>query len=163
MIDMHALTSAATALKAAFDISKVALNLRDEAMIRAKVTEMQGEISAALASAISAQTDQMAMLERVRELEKEVAELEAWDTEKTRYELKEVGPGAFARCVKPDAKGPDPIHCICPTCYKWRQAIPLQAQSLAVQRQRGDTSRKCPVCGTVVAFARNPDWKPAAK
>lgn len=162
MVDMHALASAATALKAAFDISKVALNLRDEAMIRAKVTEMQGEISAALASAITAQTDQMAMLERVRELEKEVANLKAWDAEKTRYELKEVGPGAFARCVKPAAKGADPPHCICPTCYERRQAIPLQAPSWAVQRDRGgDTSRSCPACGTTVAYARNPDWRPA--
>jgi hypothetical protein len=70
MVDMAAIASAATALRSAYELSKAALGVRDEAMIRAKVIEMQAEISSALAGAITAQTDQFAALDRVRELEK---------------------------------------------------------------------------------------------
>jgi hypothetical protein len=157
MVDMAAIAGAATALRSAYELSKAALGVRDEAMIRAKVIEMQAEISSALASAITAQTDQFAALDRVRELEKEVTELKAWDVEKSRYELKEVGPGAFARAVKPDARGSDPMHYICPTCYERGKKTPLQALSLVEQRRGGDI-RTCSTCKTAVAFARNPDW-----
>ena len=81
MVDMAAIAGAATSLKTAIDISKIALGLRDESLIRTKVLEMQGEISSALASAIAAQTDQLAILQRISDLEKEITQLKAWDAE----------------------------------------------------------------------------------
>ena len=100
MVDMAAIAGAATSLKTAIDISKIALSLRDESLIRTKVLEMQGEISSALASAIAAQTDQLAILQRINDLEKEVAQLKAWDADKQRYELQNVGLGSLAYVVK---------------------------------------------------------------
>lgn len=47
MVDMTAITSAAGDLKAAYDLSKTAISVHDAAAIRAKVAEMQGEISSA--------------------------------------------------------------------------------------------------------------------
>jgi hypothetical protein len=80
-----------------------------------------------------------------------------WDAEKGRYELKEVGPGAFARAVKPDVQGSDPMHYICPTCYEQGKKTPLQALSQMEQRRAGDI-RTCFTCKTAVAFSRNPNW-----
>src|ERR1700676_1864317 len=102
MIDMGAIVSAAGALKTAYDLSKAAIGLHDAALIRAKVTEMQGEISSALASAIEAQTAQMAMLKQVGDLEKEIANLKAWEDEKKRYALKKLDPGELVYSLKPE-------------------------------------------------------------
>jgi hypothetical protein len=119
MVDMAAIASAAGALKTAFDISKTALSLRDASLIKAKVTEMQGEISSALASAIAAQTDQLAMLERERDLEKEVAHLKAWDADKERYQLERLPPGVHVYTLQQDmAKPGETPHSICKTCYQ---------------------------------------------
>ena len=93
MVDMAAIAGAATSLKTAIDISKIALGLRDESLIRTKVLEMQGEISSALASAIAAQTDQLAILQRISDLEKEITQLKAWDAEKENYDLKPIARG----------------------------------------------------------------------
>lgn len=118
MVDMAAIGAAATALNTAINIAKAAVGLRDAEMIRAKVLEMQGEISSALASAIAAQTDQFAMLQRVQELEKEVARLKSWETEKERYELKKYAPGVFFYTLKESEARSEPIHSLCAKCYE---------------------------------------------
>lgn len=146
-MDMAAIAGAASALKAAYDLSKAALGAHDAAVIRAKISEMQGEISSALASAITAQTEQLALLKRVDELEKQVANRKAQDRELKRYELVELPPGVWIRRLKEGAAKPgEPIHPACPTCYGRREIQPLH---------RGETSSgvydmTCKACGTVL-------------
>jgi hypothetical protein len=156
MVDMAAIAGAASALKTAFDISKVALGLRDAALIRAKVTEMQGEISTALAGAIAAQTDQLAMLQRVNDLEKEVADLKAWEAEKQKYELKDVGHGAFAYVRKADAEPTEPPHWLCTNCYNSGKKSIL----LRTEKHMGfqNVLWSCPACSATLTinFAVSP-------
>ncbi|MFI5021149.1 MAG: hypothetical protein ACHQRJ_05790 [Alphaproteobacteria bacterium] len=148
MVNLSAIAGVASAVKSIYELSKTALELHDAAMIRAKVLEMQGEISAALASAITAQTDQMAMLEEVRELKAEVTRLKNWETEKQRYELKQVGHiGGTAYVIKPAMQGAEPIHCICPACYERANKYILQPQPGA---PRVNTPWACPECKSVV-------------
>src|SRR6266542_2735441 len=145
MVDMAAIAGAAGALKSALDLAKTALGMRDPALIRAKISEMQGEISSALASAITAQTDQLAMLNRVGDLEKEVARFKAWDAEKDRYALEERPPGVFVWTLKQEAAKPgEPIHCICPTCYQRDKKSVLQAG----ETSHGAHELTCHECGT---------------
>jgi hypothetical protein len=129
MVDMAAIAAAASALKSAFDLSKTALSLRDATLLHGKITEMQGEISSALASAITAQTDQMAMLKRVSDLEKEITDLKAWETEKQRYELKAISYGAFAYVLKVETQGSEPPHQICAGCYQHSKKSILQRKA----------------------------------
>ncbi len=145
MVDMAAIAAAASALKNAYDISKAALGMRDAALVQSKIGEMQGEISSALASAIAAQTDQMAMLRRIGELEKEVVNFETWKTEKERYELKELAPqGIYAYAIKEAVRGAEPAHWICPDCYESRHKSVLQQ----VTRYPGAADvRLCQRCG----------------
>jgi hypothetical protein len=93
VVDMTAIAGLVSSLKAATDISKAMIGLRDTALIQGKVIELQGIILSARQSALSAQSDQFTLLERVRDLEKKLADLGAWGAEKTRYELKEVCAG----------------------------------------------------------------------
>lgn len=114
-------------------------------MMRAKIIEMQGEISSALANAIAAQTDQMAMLQRVSDLEKEVANLKAWNAEKENYELQAIARGAVAYMLKPDARGSEPPHWLCTHCYENGKREMLQpaaqASSVWVYRCQGCDSK----------------------
>jgi hypothetical protein len=75
---------------------------------------------------LSAQQEQAALLERVRELEKQMADLETWETEKQRYELKTVYPGGLARVMKSGMENGEPPHWLCANCYENRKKSYLQ-------------------------------------
>jgi RNase P subunit RPR2 len=145
MVDMAAIAGAASALKSAYDLSKAALSAHDHAVVRAKITEMQGEISAALASAITAQTEHMATLSRVRELEAELAERNAWDAERKRYRMERLPPGVLVYTLKEEMAEPDDIpHHICPTCYHRGKKSPLHSDAPGM----GIHHLTCHECGT---------------
>jgi hypothetical protein len=74
---------------------------RDAGLLQAKVIELQGVILSAQGSALASQSAQFALLEQVRALEAEMAKMKAWDSEKSRYELRKFANGAFAYLLKP--------------------------------------------------------------
>jgi hypothetical protein len=116
--------------------------------------KLHGEVLAAMQGAIAAQTREATLLDRVSQLEKEMARFEAWDAEKQRYELKDFGAGAFAYSLKANARGGEPAHQICPTCYENRRKSILQI----VPGNNARTAlgiravHRCPVCKTEVAL-----------
>jgi hypothetical protein len=110
---------------------------------------MQGEISTALASAITAQTDQLTMLKQVGDLEKEISNLKAWEDEKKRYKLERFDPGVLVYSLKPeDARG-EPPHYLCATCYQNGMKSILQATTEIRYSRR---VHLCPQCKTELAF-----------
>lgn len=123
------------AIKSAFDIAKGLKNIDDAARLNTAVIELQEKI-------ITAQSAQATLIERIGELEKEIASFEKWDGEKQRYELKNVGWGAFAYMLKPNERGATPPHWICTNCYEHDQAVTLQ---LMFHVNRGQVWT-CPSC-----------------
>ena len=121
-------------LKVITDLAKLMIDARDASVIRAKAIELQREIIAAQSCALAAQTDQLALLERKRELEKEVADLKAWEAEKEKYELANVRPQnhpsgtAFAYALKEAAGATEPKHFLCANCYQQGQKSILQRE-----------------------------------
>ena len=99
-----------SAVKTAFDIAKGLKDIDDASRRNAAVIELQEKI-------LTAQSAQAALIERVGYLEKEVARFETWETEKQRYELKDVGMGSLAYSVKDAMRGSEPPHQICAACY----------------------------------------------
>lgn len=145
MVDMAAITGAASALKTAYDLGKAALGAHDAAVVKAKISEMQGEIHSALSSAISAQTEQVALLKRVDKLEKQLADRKAFDRDMKRYELVELPPGIYIRQLKASAAAPgEPIHSICPTCHGNGKKFPLHKS----EPNHGVYHLTCHSCGT---------------
>lgn len=116
MVDL-AIGAAISGLKAAGELAGGFVKLRDEAMIQSKVIELQTVILAAQSSALAAQSEQFTLLETKRELEARIAELEAWDAEKKRYGLTDLGGGRVAFALKPDAQGAEPDHQLCTACF----------------------------------------------
>jgi hypothetical protein len=66
-----------TSLRAALDITKATIGLRDAQVFRSKAIELQGVIAEALGQVIEAREAHSAQIDRVRALEAEVAGLKA--------------------------------------------------------------------------------------
>ena len=102
-----------------------ALRDMDNAMARnGAVIELQGQI-------LAAQEDYAKLRQTVGALEAEVAHLKAWNAEKAKYELKMLETGSPVYMLKPDERGTEPPHWLCPNCYsqgKKRFLQPMGAQ-----------------------------------
>jgi hypothetical protein len=125
------------ALKTAFDMAKGLKDIDNAVSRNAAVIELQEKI-------LTAQQAQSTLVERVNELEKTVAGFEKWDTEKEKYDLKEIYPHNFAYEIKPNARGSQPAHLICATCYENGKKVILQSSSYV--------HLSCPACNTQVQF-----------
>jgi hypothetical protein len=151
MVDMAMISGAMSALRAAGDLTKLIIASHDANVMREKAVELQTQILTAQQNALTAQSDQFMLLERVRQLEKQIADLEAWDTEKQRYKLEIVARGATVYALKEKDGGPEPPHWICSTCYQNNKKSVLQAGPPG--KPGADfrmTIWKCNPCGTEI-------------
>src|SRR5208282_5591088 len=105
---------------------------------------------------LAAQAAQSDLIERLRELEQQVADFEKWDAEKEKYELKSVAGGAFARMLKPEARRTEPPHWLCTRCYENRKASIMQL----LARMSDIAAYKCPECSNTFRIGRGiePKW-----
>lgn len=117
MPDMGSISAAIGGLKTAADIAKGFLDLKEAASVQGKVIELQGVILAAQSSALAAQSDQFSLLEEIRGLKQKMADLEAWNAEKQRYELKALATGIVAYSLKPSMSNGEPAHYLCANCF----------------------------------------------
>jgi len=99
------------AIKTAFDLAKGLKDIDDAARRNAAVIELQEKI-------LAAQQEQMALVERISELEREVRGFETWEAQKKRYQLTDYGGGTFAYALKPEEAQGEPEHRICAHCYE---------------------------------------------
>jgi hypothetical protein len=112
-----------SAFKAMFDLAKGLKDINDSTVRNSAVIELQAQI-------LSAQGAQSAALEHIRELEKKVAKFEAWNADKQRYELKDVGLGSLAYVAKEGMRGTEPPHQICASCYPHGKKSILQPRDI---------------------------------
>ena len=130
------------AFKAMLDIAKGLKDISDATIRNAVAIELQEKI-------LIAQEEQSALIERVRELEIQVAEFETWDAEKQRYELTDFGGGTLAYVLKPSVTGVEPPHRICPACYQSGHKSILQSSGPVATGQK---KYACPACKTDFFF-----------
>jgi rubrerythrin len=140
-----------SALNSAFGMAKALKDINDTAVRNAAVIDLQGQI-------LTAQEAQAALVERVRQLEEEVANFKTWEAEKQRYEMKTLGSGVFVYMLKPETRGAEPPHWVCANCYGNQKASILQSTG---EMTVGRPSFRCPSCKTTVVLSRNlatPQW-----
>ena len=138
MTDVSAILSLGTHLKLAADLLKSVLDLGDRAAsssqvaselvesLNTKIRELHAEIVAAYASAFTAQADQFALANRVRELEEQLMQAKDWSAEKERDVMHAVDAGAFAYVLKPGVKPAEPPHWLCQQCFQQQRKSVLQ-------------------------------------
>lgn len=128
-------------LKSALDLAKGLKDIDNATRRNSAVIELQEQI-------LAAQSAQSELVESVRDLKARVVELETWDAEKQRYELKEVGLGSFAYVVKEGMRGGEPPHQICAYCYQRGHKRILQPGSTGYAK-----GLFCPDCKTTIPIS----------
>lgn len=131
MVDITDIQGMVSSLQSVTEIAKTIVGLHNSSAIKAKVGELQSAVLSAQQSAMSAYSAHSTLVERVRELERQVTEMEAWETEKQRYELHQLPPGTYLYRIKPEMQGSEPMHYICANCYQSRQKSILQGGGLS--------------------------------
>jgi hypothetical protein len=96
--------------KSMLEIAKGLKDMTDASARNAVAIELQEKILAAHAT-------QTELVETATTLKSRVAELEAWDADKNRYELKEIQTGVTAYTLKEGMEDGEIPHYLCPNCY----------------------------------------------
>ena len=129
MVDMALIGGVANSLNVALNISKALLGIRDQALIQEKVVELLSVITTAHQANMAGHLAQLALVDRVRELEQQIIAMKDWGAEKQRYQLEKLPhSGAFAYSVKPGMEAGEPPHWICATCYQDGKKSVLQSE-----------------------------------
>ncbi len=148
---MYAEISAAlSSLKTLTDIVRAANSMSNRLEMLDAVTSVQQNLSQALAANLAGVEKQMALLQRVTELEAQVAELGLWDRKSKDYRLQAVGSSKrhFAQVYHPGTDSPQVRHWACAKCFQERQVFVLNAtQGTGFHGRDG---YKCPNCATVI-------------
>lgn len=109
-----------SAFKTMFDMAKALKDINDAAIRNSAVVELQEKI-------LTAQAAQAQLIERIRELEEDVASFDKWDTEKERYHLIHAyRGGSVVYALKPEAAKGEALRWICASCYQQRKKGILQ-------------------------------------
>ena len=132
--------------KSLYDSAKALKDINDTTIRNGAIIELQEKI-------LAAREAQTMLLERIGELEKEVADFKTWEKEKQKYEMKVFSPGSVVYALKVQAQGAEPSHDICANCYEDGKKSFLRrkpANRLAVQHFEKDTP-VCPRCHSSVS------------
>ena len=141
-MDMSLIQGAITGLKTASDIAISMSKLNTLSQVQEKSFELGQVIIAAQAATFSAQSAQSAMVEEIRTLKEEIANIKAWETQKQRYKLNAPWDGTVVYALKESMANGEPPHWICTSCYEnGRKSILNQ-----IQGKDYDFMVVCPVC-----------------
>ena len=143
------ITEGLAGLKTALEILKVMKKSQASGQILTEVADLQTALIEVQHGIMAANQTHAADIERIRELEKEVAHLKAWGDEKKRYELKQIDGGFFAYMLKPEHRGMEPPHWLCATCYSKGEPGFMQIQGRT--KDENHVTIKCGTCGATAA------------
>jgi hypothetical protein len=152
MDDDSAIAGLIASLRATVEIVKAIRDSDDASLTQTKVPELTREIMSALSSALATQTAHFDLLLSQRELEAEMTKLKAWNTEKYRYELRSVGPGAVAYVLKDSMRGNEPIHWLCANCFQVGKRRFLNESHSDLHH----VYHKCAECGAKIRVPKTP-------
>ena len=113
-------------LSAASEGIQKLIEIRDLIKFGDALGKLQAQILSAQQGALAAYTRELELLEEIGALKKHVADLEAWDSQKNRYERRNVGYSAFAYVLKKPERGSETPHWACTNCYEHGKIITLQ-------------------------------------
>lgn len=157
-MDMTLIQGTISGLKTAADIAKSLMELKSISDVQAKVIELQSAILSAQSSALSANADQAAMVDEIRTLKKEIADVKAWESQKQRYQLTTFGEnGAVVYALKESMSVSEPPHWICTKCYEEGKRMILQPRN----NKEGFVFLACPSCNSEI-HTRNRGVSPAS-
>lgn len=147
-MDISMFSAISGGLQQAYGTAKGLLDLKVSAEVTLKVSAIISQLGELSGKLMEAQLAHVACQQRAMDLEKEVADLKAFEAQKERYELKELAAGAFAYSVRPALQGEEPAHHLCCHCFLKGVKSILQSQGYK------DHSNwlKCPACAAEISL-----------
>lgn len=127
-----------SAFSTMFGIAKSLKDMNDAVIRNQAVYDLTEQI-------LAAQEKYAAVVDRVRDLEKQVSTFENWDAEAKRYQMKDFGGGTFAYPLKLEMAEGEPPHTLCCKCYNNRKKGILQSKGVNAFHQQ---MVKCSECDT---------------
>lgn len=154
MLDPITLASSTlTSFSHANNLIKAIIDARDNLNNLEQWNALQSEIATIQTGYIALTQQNLSLLTEVNDLKKELARIEAWNTEKDRYELKDVGDchagcGVFVYTLKESAaQRAEPTHWLCANCYNQGKKSILQLRNFTTNSSR---IHNCPLCKTEI-------------
>lgn len=141
------ITAAIQSTKTAIELVKAAHGLSNYSELLTAVTAVQIKLTDAIASELAGQEKQAILAERVRELEKQIAEVEDWKNQIQRYMLFQFPTGVLAYALRPGKEDGEPMHYLCTTCVDKKKKTTLQPESRALH---------CPECKIDIITEESP-------
>lgn len=125
-LDARKAAAAVTSLRIAGDIAKGLVSLHTMAEVQAKAIELNQSIIEAQHRIFEANAAQTALVERVRDLESQVARMKDWDAQKQRYKLKHPQNAGLVYALQKAMSNGEPPHYICTSCFERGERSILQ-------------------------------------
>lgn len=101
------------------------ISLKTMAEVQAKAIELNAKILSAQHELFAANAAQSQFIERIRELEEQIANKEAWNAQKQRYRLATPYSGVTAFALQKAMSNGEPPHYVCANCFQGgKLAIP---------------------------------------
>ena len=115
--------------------------------IEAMRAEMLGQLAGVHSTVLELQDQLGTANQQVQEMKKENERLRDWTSEREKYELKEMGPQAFAYVLK-DTQGDGPTPRLCAHCFENAERSILQSAGFHSVNQ----VLECPRCNNQVQY-----------
>jgi hypothetical protein len=122
--------------KSMYDAAKALKDMNDANIRNTAVIELQEKI-------LSAQSEQADLIEIAGALKARVAELEAWDADKKRYRLTDLGAGMTAYTLKEHMENGEPTHYLCAACYNEGHKSIMQTETRSPGRCQVLVCHRC--------------------
>ena len=146
-MDAGSIAGAISSLKSALDIVKSFYSLQSQSDISTATGELNQTLLETQNLVFAAYATQASLINRVSELERQIADMKHWDAEKQRYKLAAPFPGCMVFAVQKSMCNGEPAHYLCATCYNKGEASILQCrQGRNTKDGREHSSFFCHVC-----------------
>jgi len=144
MAESNPVAGTVAALQSAYNLTKGIADLNEVHAIKTQIGKLTAQILTAQENALLSQEREATLARQVNGLEQHIAQLETWETEKQRYQLESLPPGAHVYSLKEEMAAGEPAHHICPTCYQHgKKSILHQSET-----NNGTYHLECSECGT---------------
>jgi hypothetical protein len=142
--------AALSSLKAASDIARAMVDVRDASKLNSQIAELQQAIIAAQVQAITLAEKNVTLATRAQELEAECKRLTDWSDEAKCYEIRQIAAGVFVYMAIADTTSSlEHKIKLCPNCFNKRSKSILQQ---SVENPGRHIGLNCHLCRLKVVF-----------
>ena len=145
-MDFGQIAAAVSSLKVAGEIAQGLMSLKTMAEVQSKAVELNQQLIAAQHQIFAANAAQSTLVERVRELEGQIAGMKNWDAQKQRYKLIAPYPACMVYALQKSMSDGEAAHYLCTACFQQGKPSILQGREGGPRGKDKGHARSAYVC-----------------